>query len=775
MEPFQSFVGRDPRRLYLRSRSSFFLAGLICVWLVGGLARTKAAEPASTLVLDPAIEQKIDSLLQQMTVEEKVGQLNQFNGDYTRTGPVPQDAYHQAKYSKLKSGEVGSFLNVVGASQTRTVQQMAIEGSRFKIPLLFGLDVIHGFKTIFPIPLGEAASWDLEAIERSARIAAREASSAGVHWTFAPMVDIARDPRWGRVMEGAGEDPYLGSLIAAARVRGFQGPKLGEPGTIMACAKHYAAYGAVEGGRDYNTVDMSYRRLREIYLPPFHAAVEAGAATVMNAFNVFDGMPASGNKFLVHDVLKGEWGFRGFVVSDWGSFGEMIVHGVARDKAEAARLAITAGSDMDMEATVYLEALGGLVKDGVVPMSALDEAVRRVLRLKFVMGLFDDPFRYCDEQKEKATLLNPQHLAAARDMGRKSIVLLKNEGNILPLKKDVRTLAVIGPLADSKRDMIGGWNAAGEAKDAVTLLEGIKAKVGSNTQVVTARGCGDHGRCPDGQIQEAANAARQADVIILAIGENWDMSGEAQSRAYLDLPGRQMELVRAVMNLKLPTVVVLMNGRPLVLNELSEKAPALLEAWFLGTQAGNAIADVLFGDYNPSGKLPISFPYAVGQIPVYYSHMNTGRPYTPGGPKMFVSTYSDIPNDPLYPFGYGLSYTSFKYSDLTLSKEKVRIGEPLEVRVRVANTGSREGAEIVQLYVRDWVASVVRPVKQLQGFRKLELKAGETREVAFTLTSDDLKFYDGEMKYTVEPGEFSVFVGGNSRDVLEKRFVLEGQ
>jgi beta-glucosidase len=774
MEPLEWFGTLDLRWLVLRSRSVILLAGLTFLCLASGCAPMSAAEPSSTLVLDPAIEQKIDSLLQQMTVEEKVGQLNQFNGDYIRTGPVPQDAYHQAKYSKLKSGEVGSFLNVVGAQQTRTVQEMAVAGSRFKIPLLFGFDVIHGFKTIFPIPLGEAASWDLEAIERSARIAAREASAAGLHWTFAPMVDIARDPRWGRVMEGAGEDPYLGSLIAAARVRGFQGPKLGEPGTIMACAKHYAAYGAAEGGRDYNTVDMSYRTLREIYLPPFHAAVEAGAATVMNAFNVFDGMPASGNKFLVRDVLKGEWGFRGFVVSDWGSFGEMIVHGVARDKAEAARLAVTAGSDMDMESTVYLDALARLVKEGVVPMSALDEAVRRVLRLKFVMGLFDNPFRYCDEEKEKATLLHPQHLAAARDMGRKSIVLLKNDGNLLPLKKNVRTLAVIGPLADSKRDMIGGWNAAGEAKDAVTLLEGVKAKVGPRTTVVTARGCGDRGDCPDWRIQEAVTTAKQAEVIILAIGESWDMSGEAQSRAYLDLPGRQIELVRAVLNLKLPTVAVLMNGRPLVLNELSEKVPALVEAWFLGTQAGNAIADVLFGDYNPSGKLPISFPYAVGQIPVYYNHMNTGRPYTPGGPKMFVSVYSDIPNDPLYPFGYGLSYTSFKYSDLTLSKEKIRIGEPLEVRVKVANTGSREGAEVAQLYIRDWVASVVRPVKQLKGFRKVDLKPGETREVVFTLTTDDLKFYDAEMKYTVEPGEFSVFVGGNSRDVLEKRFVLEG-
>jgi beta-glucosidase len=766
-------VGRSLQGLWSTRR--IVLAALIAGAMLALAAPAIGADSASTLVLDPAIEQKIDSLLRQMTVEEKVGQLNQYSGNYTMPGPLPPDPHHQAEYSKLKTGQVGSFLNVVGARQTRTVQQMALEGSRFKIPLLFGFDVIHGFKTIFPVPLGEAASWDLEAIERSARIAAREASAAGVHWTFAPMVDIARDPRWGRVMEGAGEDPYLGSLVAAARVRGFQGPKLGEPGTIMACAKHYAAYGAVEAGREYNTVDISYRTMREIYLPPFHAAVEAGAATVMNAFISFDGVPASGNKFLVHDVLKGEWGFRGFVVSDWGSFGEMIVHGVARDKADAARLAISVGSDMDMESGVYVDALARLVEDGVVPMSALDEAVRRVLRLKFVMGLFDDPFRYCDEQREKATLLNPQHLEAARDMGRKSIVLLKNDGNVLPLKKDVGTLALIGPLADSQRDMIGGWSAAGEPKDAVTLREGVMAKVSPATKVVTVRGCGDHGQCTDAQIQEAVAAGGQADIIILAVGENADMSGEARSRAYLDLPGRQMDLVRAVANLGRPTVAVLMNGRPLVLNELSETVPALLETWFLGTQAGNAIADVLFGDYNPSGKLPISFPYAVGQIPVYYNHMNTGRPYEPGGPTAFVSKYSDIPNEPLYPFGYGLSYTTFKYSDLSLAKEKVRPGEPLEVRVKVTNTGSREGAEVVQLYVRDLVASVVRPVKELKGFRKIELNAGETREVVFALSSDDLKFYDREMKYTVEPGEFSVFVGGNSRDVLEKRFVLETQ
>ena len=717
---------------------------------------------------ESSIERRVDAMLRRMSLEEKIGQLNQYDWSIVKT--LNSGSFVE---KEIKKGRVGSLLNIHGAKKTRDIQKIAVEKSRLGIPVLFATDVIHGYKTIFPIPLGEAASWDLEAIEKSARTAAVEASAAGLHWTFAPMVDISRDPRWGRVMEGAGEDPYLGSRIAAARVRGFQGRKPGEAGTILACAKHFAGYGAVEAGKEYNTVIISKRNLREVYLPPFKAAVDAGVATVMNSFSDFDGVPASGSRYLVHDILKTEWGFKGFTVSDYGSFWEMIVHGVAANRYEAAELAMNAGSDMDMQSKVYIDNLANLVKDGKIKESQIDDAVRRVLRMKFQMGLFDDPYRYCDQQREKELLLCAKHLEAARDVARKSIVLLKNEGNLLPLKKDIKTIAVIGQLADSKVDMFGNWYAEGDVSSAVTLLTGIRDKVGGQARILYAQGYEKYGAGTDELIDKAADTAKQADVIVLVIGENGNMSGECASRANPVLPGREEDLVRAIHKTGKPTVVVLMNGRPLIINQVSENMQAILETWFLGTQAGNAVADVLFGDYNPSGKLPMSFPCAVGQIPVYYSYKNTGKPSVRGGPAWGVSKYSDIPNEPLYPFGFGLSYTTFEYSDVKLSKNRIKINEPLEIKVTVKNTGQVEGEEVVQLYIRDLVASVTRPVKELKGFQKINLSAGESKEVVFTLTSADLAFYDRDMNFRAEPGEFKVFVGTNSQDVKEASFYLE--
>ena len=719
------------------------------------------------------IEKQVNLLLQKMTLEEKIGQLNQYSGAWAQTGPDRSERETDPKYKDVVKGRVGSFLNVAGAKETRALQKVAVEKSRLGVPLLFGLDVIHGYKTIFPVPIAEAASWDLEAIERSARIAATEAAATGIHWTFAPMVDIARDPRWGRIVEGAGEDTYLGCQIAAARVRGFQGKDLAATNTILACAKHFAAYGAVEAGREYNTVTLSRRILREVYLPPFKAAIDAGAATVMTAFNDVDGIPASGSAFLLRDILKGEWGFDGFVISDYNAFAEMILHGVAKDRSQAAELAIIAGSDMDMASDVFIDCLSDLVKSNRIKEELIDDAVRRILRLKFELGLFENPYRYCDEGREKKILLHPDHLEASRDMARKSIVLLKNEGDILPLKKDINTIAIIGPLAHSKRNMMGCWKADGDSSDVVTLLEGIRDKLSTDTKILYDKGCNVWRPTRPERITRAVQKASQADVIILAVGESANMTGERASRAYLDLPGEQKKLMQAIHQLGLPTVVVLMGGRPMTINWMSDNMPALLETWLLGTQAGNAIADVLFGDYNPSGKLPVSFPYAVGQIPVYYNHKNTGRPFTPETTEWGVSIYSDIPNEPLYPFGFGLSYIQFEYSDIRLNKQKIKMDENLEISVTVRNSGALAGEEVVQLYVRDMVGSVTRPVKELKGFQKIYLKEGESKEVRFTLRSADLAFYDKDMHFKAEPGDFKVFVGTNSRDVLETDFVLE--
>jgi beta-glucosidase len=707
-----------------------------------------------------ALDNNIEKLLSEMTLEEKIGQMNQYNYNPNASGLTDD----------IKKGLVGSLLNVSGAEKTRDLQKVAMENSRMKIPLLFGLDVIHGYKTIFPVPLGESSSWDLQAIETAARVAATEAAAAGIHWTFAPMVDIARDPRWGRIMEGAGEDPYLGSLIAAARVKGFQGNNLKDDNTIAACAKHFAAYGAAEGGRDYNTVNISDRVLYETYLPPFKAAVDAGVETFMNAFNELDGVPATGNQNLVNRVLRKEWNFDGFVVSDWNSIGEMIAHGVANNKNEAAQLAVNAGSDMDMESGAYREQLVKLVQDGKVSEKSINEAVRRILRVKFRLGLFEDPYKYCDEKREKKLLLSAEHLAVARDVARKSIVLLGNKKKVLPLNTAIKSIAVIGPLADSKRDMVGNWRAMGDPKDAVTLLEGIKAQVPSTTKVVYEKGCSITGDTTD--IPAAVKAARKADVVILAIGEHKNMSGEAHSRGDISIPGHQEELAAELFKLNKPVVVVVMNGRPLTIPWLAENAPCLLECWFLGTQAGHAIADVIFGKYNPSGKLTTTFPYSAGQIPMYYNHKSTGRPKV-DETNMWVSRYEDIPNDPVFPFGFGLSYTTFSYSDIQLSSNEIGMTDTLKVSVDIKNTGIYDGEEVVQLYIRDLVGSVTRPIKELKGFKKIQLKAGESKNVSFNICSSDLAFFTRDMSFKAEVGDFKVFVGTNSVDVKEAAFTLK--
>ncbi len=714
---------------------------------------------------DQEIERRVDSVLAKMTLEEKVGQMNQISTGGEATGPVLGTG---DDFKDLRNGKIGSILNLVGADKTREAQEIAVNDTRLGIPLIFGLDVIHGYRTIFPIPLGEAASWDTAGIRESARIAAIEASAQGVQWTFAPMVDIARDPRWGRIMEGAGEDPFFGSMVAKARVEGFQGENLSDNNSIVACAKHYAAYGAAEGGRDYNTVDMSERTLNEIYLRPFLAAVDAGVGTLMNSFNEIAGIPASGNAYILRDKLKGEWGFKGFVVSDWNSIGEMVNHGVAADREGAAEIAIKAGSDMDMCSKSYLDFLPGLVKSGVVDEKLVDDAVRRILRIKFKLGLFDDPYRYCSPEREKEMLFAPAHVDHARDIARKSIVLLKNEDKLLPLSKKTHTIAVIGPLGDSQADLLSNWSAKGRPEEAVSLLTGIGKKV-PDAKVIYAKGCDITGDSKTG-FAEAVSAARSADVVILAVGEGGMMSGEAHSRAYIDIPGVQVDLIREIHKTGKPVVVVLMNGRPVTMEWTANNMPAILETWFLGTEGGDAIADVIFGDYVPSGKLPVSIPLTVGQIPVYYNHKNTGRPFEDD--QFFTSRYLDIPNDPLYPFGYGLSYTTFAYSAITLSKNEIGFGEPLTISVKVTNTGDFDGEEVVQMYVRDLVGSVTRPVKELKGFKKVMIRKGESVEVSFELTSDDLRFFNDKMDFVAEAGDFNVFVGTNSNDVQEASFKL---
>lgn len=707
------------------------------------------------------IDQKVEKLLNKMTLDEKIGQLNQLNGDWAATGPVTADLNN--KLDLIREGKIGSILNIMGVEHTRVFQEAAMQ-SRLKIPLLFGQDVIHGFYVTFPIPLAEVASWDLQAIERSARIAATEAAASGIHWTFAPMVDIARDPRWGRVMEGAGEDPYLGSLVAAARVKGFQGKGLGNTDAVMACAKHFAAYGAAIGGRDYNSVDISLRSLWEIYLPPFKAAKDAGVATFMNSFNDINGIPATGNSYIQRDILKGKWKFDGFVVSDWGSIGEMIQHGYVKDKYEAAEVAIKAGSDMDMESRSYTENLAKLVSDGRVPVELIDNAVRRILKKKFEMGLFDDPFRFSIADREKSTLNRPEFREAARDMARKSIVLLKNKDHLLPLSENIKSIALIGPLVKAEKDLKGFWSIdMGDEKDIISLYEGMEQQAG-NAKLQYSRGCAIDDSSEAG-FAEAVQTALQCDVVVMAMGERADMTGEAKSKSNIHLPGVQEKLIQAVVATGKPVVVILMAGRPMVFNWTAEHVPAILYSWWLGNQAGNAIADVLFGRYNPAGKLPITFPRSEGQIPVYYNYLNTGRPASNERDLNYRSAYIDLLNSPQYAFGHGLSYTAFSYGNLKISRKEISAKDSVIISFDLKNTGKYAGEEVVQLYIRDLVSQPVRPVKELKGFQKVMLEPGETKTLTFIIDQDKLSFYNDQLEWITQPGDFQVMIGSASDDI----------
>ncbi len=695
----------------------------------------------TVLLAAPASAQNLDSLLARMTLEEKLGQLNLLSAN-GRASPQQMDL--------VRAGKLGGVFNVIGAENTTPVQRIAVTESRLKIPLLFGLDVIHGYRAIFPIPLGEASSFDPDAAEATARAAGQEAAAFGINWTYAPMVDIARDPRWGRIAEGSGEDPYLGSLMAAARVRGFQQ-------NIFATAKHFAGYGAAEAGREYNETEISERTMREVYLPPFKAAVDAGVASLMSAFNDISGVPASGNAWLTDTVLRREWGFSGFVVSDWTSVAELINHGIAGSPAEAGRRALTAGVDMDMQSSIYVDSLVALVQSNRIPMAVVDSAVMRILRAKMRLGLFRDPYR------ARTAPPNAELRALARRVGGESIVLLKNERSLLPLDK-AGTIAVIGPLADSKEEPLGPWHTQGRADDVVSVLQGIKTKVQT---VLYAQGSGIDDTSRAG-FAAAVAAARQAKVAVLVLGERGDMSGEAASRASLGLPGIQQQLLEAVAATGTPVVLVLMNGRPLILEWASDHVPAIVETWFLGIEAGNATADVLFGDVNPSGRLPVTFPRVLGQVPLYYNHRNTGRPPDPNN--KFSSKYIDVPVTPRYPFGYGLSYATFAYSNLKLSAARARMSDTITATVTVTNNGRREGVEVVQLYVHDEVASVSRPVRELKAFRRVALRPAESRAVELRIAVRDLWFYGLDMKPVVEPGTFRVYVGPNSAEGLEATF-----
>ena len=709
------------------------------------------------------VDPRVDSLLRIMTLDEKIGQMVLFTSDWDVTGPTIREGY----LDDIRSGRCGNVFNAYTVDYIRELQRVAVEESRLGIPLMFGYDVIHGHKTIFPISLGESCSWDLDLIRRSASAAAAEAAASGLNWTFAPMVDISVDPRWGRVSEGAGEDPYLGSLIAAARVKGFQGDDLANPLTVLACVKHFAAYGAPFAGRDYNTVDMSERQFREFYMPPYKAGIDAGALSVMTAFNEYDGVPATGNAYLLKDILKGEWNFQGFVVTDYTSINEMVHHGYARDEAEAGVKAVNAGVDMDLQGEVYFSYLRGLVDSGFVREKTIDDAVRRILNVKAKLGLFDDPYRYCDSARENQVVSNPEIKALSRDVARRSMVLLKNDG-CLPFDRGDR-IAVIGELAASRRDLLGSWKAAGEWDDMNSILDAVRAYNGS-ANVIYAEGCKKMGSDRSG-FAEAMDAVAQADKVLMVIGEDWDWSGEAASRTDIGIPGLQSELLKVIASTGKPVAVVLLNGRPLVLEEESKDADAILEAWYPGTMGAEAVTDIVFGQYNPSGKLTMTFPRSVGQIPIFYYEKNTGRPiYLPND--KYKSKYLDSPNEPLYPFGYGLSYTDFKYSNLILSSPKMKKGHTIDATVTVTNIGSRTGEETVQLYIRDLIGSVTRPVKQLKGFQKVALAPGESRTVTFTIDDEMLSFWRHDMTFGMEDGDFKVMVGGSSSDLLQTSFSL---
>lgn len=727
----------------------------------------------------------VNSLMSKMTLEEKVGQLNLVSIGFDVTGPIVSENVEE----KIQKGQVGGVFNTFTPIAVRKLQQMAVEQTRLKIPLLFGYDVIHGHRTIFPIPLGLSASWDLNLIEKSARIAGDEASADGLNWVFSPMVDISRDPRWGRIAESAGEDPFLGSRIAEAMVRGYQGNDLSAANTVMACVKHFALYGAAQAGRDYHTVDMSERTMRQEYLVPYKAAIDAGVGSVMSSFNDINGIPAAANGWLLRDLLRGEWGFAGLVASDYTGISELIAHGISADAKEAAADALRAGNDMDMVSELYVSHLPQLVKEGTISMELIDGACRNVLEAKYKLGLFDDPYRYADEKRAKETLMQNTYREAARDAARRSFVLLKNEKNVLPLKRNA-TIALVGPLARNQRDMIGNWSGAGDWKQAVSVEQGLM-NVGKNLKINYAKGANitddqqlierlnAHGgeleidkRKSEEMIREAVETAKKSDVVIAVVGESQGMSGEAASRADLSLPGRQLDLLKALKGTGKPLVVVLMSGRPLAITWENQNADAILETWFAGTEAGNAIADVLLGDYNPSGKITATFPQHVGQVPIFYSAKSTGRPFNGELLDKYKSRYLDVSNEPLYPFGFGLSYTTFEYSPIKLSSSQISVDETLTVSCNVRNTGSRAGEEVVQLYVQDVAGSTTRPVKELKGFQKISLKPGENRDVQFQIDKDDVSFFRSDMTFGSEPGEFKVFVGGNSKDLKEAAFKL---
>jgi beta-glucosidase len=724
-----------------------------------------------------------DSIIRLMTLDEKLGQLAQWPGQDSQTGPRAP----AGSDSLIRAGRVGSFLGIYGADYTRQLQQIS-QQSRLKIPLLFANDVIHGFRTIYPVPLAEAASFDPARAEFSARQAAVEATAHGLDWTFAPMVDIARDPRWGRIVEGAGEDPYLGSAMAAARVRGFQGGEgathLGANDVLLATVKHFAAYGGAEGGRDYNTVELSERTLWEIYLPPYEAAVKAGVAFVMPSFNDIGGIPSHANEWLIQNVLRDRWGFKGATVSDWGGIEELIPHGVAANKTEAGILALRAGVDIDMSDGVYADSVAGAVRDGRIPVAEIDSAVSRILRVKYAMGLFQDPYKFNDAARERRFTLAPEHLAASRTAAREGIVLLRNVGKTLPFRKNIRSIAVIGPLANDAQSALGGWAADGRASEALSVLAGIRAAVGPSVRVLYIRGAPVDTADTTG-FGAARTAAAQADAVVLVLGETEAMSGEASSRASIALPGSQVELARAVLGATgrttrsgavsasaKPVAVVLMNGRALAIPELAREAPAILETWFLGSQHGAAVADVLFGDYNPGGKLPVTFPRATGQIPIYYNHRNTGRPSDTTN--HYTSRYLDLASSPLFPFGYGLSYTTFAYSNLRVSSPRIQARDSVAVSVDVRNSGDRTGDEVVQLYIRDSVASVEEPIKALKGFQRISVRPGETRTITFWIGAEALALYDRQMRRVVEPGIFTVYAGTNSDNVLAAHLEVTG-
>jgi beta-glucosidase len=727
------------------------------------------------------IDKRVDSILSLMTLEEKIGQLNQYNGFWEITGPVPKEGQAAKKYDDLKKGLVGSMLNVKGVADVKALQKIAVEQTRLGIPLLFGFDVIHGYKTISPIPLAEAASWDLQAIQKSAEIAAEEAAAVGINWTFAPMVDISRDARWGRVMEGAGEDPYLGALIAKARVQGFQGNLSNK--NIIACAKHFAGYGFAESGRDYNIVVVSDDILHNVILPPFKASVDAGVKTFMNSFNDLNGIPATGSSFLQRDILKKSWNFKGFVVSDWGSINEMIAHGYAKDSKQAAEIAINAGSDMDMESYAYIDHLKSLVVSGVVDVSVIDDAVRRVLRVKFELGLFENPYKYCNEAIEKETVGKTEFHEGVLDMAKKSIVLLKNDKQLLPLKKSGQKIALIGALAADKTSPLGSWRIGADDNTAISVVEGMNKY--PNNEVTYSKGADVAiGRTQfmwetkinttdTSGFAEAIATAKKADVVVMVLGEHGLQSGEGRSRAELGLPGVQQELLEAVYKVNPNIVLILTNGRPLAIPWAAEHIPAILETWHLGTQSGHAIAQVLYGDYNPSGKLPMTFPRNVGQLPLYYNYKNTGRPSANEPESVFWSHYIDEKNTPLFAFGHGLSYSKFEYSELKVSKASFSKGETIQVQVELKNNSTVEGKEVVQLYIRDVVGSFTRPVKELKGFEMVELKPFESKVITFTIDQEMLAFYTANKTWEAEPGTFKVFVGGSSDQLLETEIVLK--